>query len=113
MLPDYQIISAEWWTQIKSFFYLGKLFSFQRRIDIRLHFPLPFILSLLPAFCLCFSDFLIFLIIIENLSCSLLTGAPALTSRNFLEKDFVQVAEFLDQGFQITSELTQATGKHS
>ncbi|XP_071825884.1 serine hydroxymethyltransferase, mitochondrial-like [Apostichopus japonicus] len=38
-------------------------------------------------------------------------GAPALTSRNFLEKDFVQVAEFLDQGFQITSELTQATGK--
>ncbi|PIK57388.1 Serine hydroxymethyltransferase, mitochondrial [Apostichopus japonicus] len=38
-------------------------------------------------------------------------GAPALTSRNFLEKDFVQVAKFLDQGFQITSELTQATGK--
>lgn len=38
-------------------------------------------------------------------------GAPALTSRNFKENDFIQVAEFLDRGFHITQELTQATGK--
>ena len=38
-------------------------------------------------------------------------GAPALTSRNFKEEDFVQVVEFLDQGVQIAVEAQEKTGK--
>jgi glycine/serine hydroxymethyltransferase len=32
-------------------------------------------------------------------------GAPALTSRGFIEADFEQVAEFVHQGIEITKEL--------
>ena len=32
-------------------------------------------------------------------------GAPALTSRGFIESDFEQVAEFVHQGIQITRDL--------
>ena len=32
-------------------------------------------------------------------------GAPALTSRGFIEADFEQVAEFVHQGIQITKDL--------
>jgi len=39
-------------------------------------------------------------------------GTPALTSRGFMEADFVQVAEFLDRGVQITQKLKgEAPGK--
>ncbi|CAB3981542.1 serine hydroxymethyltransferase, mitochondrial-like [Paramuricea clavata] len=37
-------------------------------------------------------------------------GAPALTSRNFMENDFVQVVEFLDQGVKIALEAQEKTG---
>lgn len=38
-------------------------------------------------------------------------GAPALTSRGFVEKDFVQVAEFLHRALQIGVELQKSHGK--
>ncbi len=37
-------------------------------------------------------------------------GAPALTSRNFKEADFVQVADFIDQGFKLAVEINKAAG---
>ena len=37
-------------------------------------------------------------------------GAPALTSRNFKEDDFVQVVKFLDQGVKIALEAHEETG---
>ena len=37
-------------------------------------------------------------------------GAPALTSRNFKEDDFVKVVEFLDRGVKIALEAQSATG---
>ncbi|PFX30489.1 Serine hydroxymethyltransferase, mitochondrial [Stylophora pistillata] len=37
-------------------------------------------------------------------------GAPALTSRNFKEEDFVKVVEYLDQGVNIAVEAQSATG---
>ena len=38
-------------------------------------------------------------------------GAPALSSRNFAEDDFVKVVEFLDKGVQIALEAQKATGQ--
>merc|ERR1712086_926305 len=38
-------------------------------------------------------------------------GSPALTSRDFTEKDFIQVAEFFDRGVSIAQQLKAATGK--
>ncbi|XP_054640656.1 serine hydroxymethyltransferase, mitochondrial isoform X2 [Dunckerocampus dactyliophorus] len=38
-------------------------------------------------------------------------GAPALTSRQFKEADFVQVVEFMDEGFQIALDVKKKTGK--
>ena len=38
-------------------------------------------------------------------------GAPALTSRNFKEADFVKVVEYLDRGVKIALEAQSATGK--
>ena len=38
-------------------------------------------------------------------------GSPALTSRGFVESDFVQVAEFLHRGLQIGLEIQKVTGK--
>nr|XP_014268748.2 serine hydroxymethyltransferase, mitochondrial isoform X5 [Maylandia zebra] len=38
-------------------------------------------------------------------------GAPALTSRQFKEADFVQVVEFMDEGFKIALDVTKKTGK--
>jgi glycine hydroxymethyltransferase len=37
-------------------------------------------------------------------------GSPALTSRGFIEKDFEQVAEFVDRGVQIAADLKKASG---
>lgn len=39
------------------------------------------------------------------------TGAPALTSRQFKEADFVQVVEFMDEGFKIALDVKKKTGK--
>lgn len=38
-------------------------------------------------------------------------GAPALTSRQFKEADFVQVVEFMDEGFKIALDVKKNTGK--
>uniref|UniRef100_A0A4W5JWZ3 Serine hydroxymethyltransferase n=1 Tax=Hucho hucho TaxID=62062 RepID=A0A4W5JWZ3_9TELE len=38
-------------------------------------------------------------------------GAPALTSRQFKESDFVQVVEFMDEGFKIALDVKKKTGK--
>ena len=38
-------------------------------------------------------------------------GAPALTSRSFMEADFVQVAEFLHRAAQIALKVQATTGK--
>merc|ERR1712070_302421 len=38
-------------------------------------------------------------------------GAPALTSRDFKEADFVEVARFFDRGVTIASQLKEKTGK--
>uniref|UniRef100_A0AAX7VTQ0 Serine hydroxymethyltransferase n=1 Tax=Astatotilapia calliptera TaxID=8154 RepID=A0AAX7VTQ0_ASTCA len=38
-------------------------------------------------------------------------GAPALTSRQFKEADFVQVVEFMDEGLKIALDVTKKTGK--
>ena len=40
-----------------------------------------------------------------------LIGAPALTSRNFKEDDFVKVIEYLDRGVKIAVEAQSATGR--
>ena len=40
-----------------------------------------------------------------------MAGAPALTSRNFKEEDFVKVVEFLDKGVKIALEAQQASGE--
>lgn len=37
-------------------------------------------------------------------------GSPALTSRGFIEKDFEQVAEFVDRAVNIAAELKKKTG---
>ena len=37
-------------------------------------------------------------------------GAPALTSRNFKEADFVKVVEFLDRGVKIALDAQHSTG---
>ena len=39
------------------------------------------------------------------------TGAPALTSRNFKEADFVKVVEYLDKGVKIALEAQSTTGE--
>lgn len=39
------------------------------------------------------------------------SGAPALTSRQFKEADFVQVVEFMDEGFKIALDVKNKTGK--
>ena len=41
-----------------------------------------------------------------------LVGAPALTSRNFKEEDFVKVVEFIDRGVKIALEAQKSTGKN-
>lgn len=41
----------------------------------------------------------------------LLIGTPALTSRNFKEKDFEQVAKFLDEAVQIAMDVKGKTDK--
>lgn len=41
----------------------------------------------------------------------LVLGAPALTSRQFKEDDFVQVVEFLDEGFKIALDVKKKTGE--
>lgn len=38
-------------------------------------------------------------------------GAPALTSRQFKEADFVQVVELMDEGFKIALDVKKKTGK--
>lgn len=38
-------------------------------------------------------------------------GAPALTSRQFKEADFVQVVEFMDEGFKIALDVKKKTGR--
>lgn len=38
-------------------------------------------------------------------------GAPALTSRQFKEADFVQVVEFMDEGFKIAFDVKKKTAK--
>lgn len=38
-------------------------------------------------------------------------GAPALTSRQFKEADFVKVVEFMDEGFKIGLDVKKKTGK--
>lgn len=38
------------------------------------------------------------------------TGAPALTSRQFKEVDFVRVVEFMDEGFKIALDVKKKTG---
>ena len=38
-------------------------------------------------------------------------GVPALTSRDFQEKDFDQVIDFVDQGVQIAVEAQNKTGE--
>ena len=35
-------------------------------------------------------------------------GTPALTSRNLKEADFLQVADFIDQGFKLAVEINKA-----
>lgn len=37
-------------------------------------------------------------------------GTPALTSRNFKEKEFEQVAEYLHKGVQLGLEIAKSTG---
>lgn len=39
------------------------------------------------------------------------SGAPALTSRQFKEADFVQVVEFMDEGFKIALDVKNKTGE--
>ena len=41
-----------------------------------------------------------------------LVGAPALTSRNFKEEDFVKVVQFIDRGVKIALEAQKSTGKN-
>ena len=48
---------------------------------------------------------------IVGLTVLFLIGAPALTSRNFKEEDFVKVIEYLDQGVKIAVEAQSATGR--
>ena len=36
-------------------------------------------------------------------------GTPALTSRNFKEKDFLAVADFIDQGFKLAVEINKSS----
>lgn len=43
--------------------------------------------------------------------CSSLSGAPALTSRQFKEADFVQVVEFMDEGLKIALDVKKKTGE--
>lgn len=38
-------------------------------------------------------------------------GAPALTSRQFKEADFVKVVEFMDEGFNIALDVKKKTGR--
>uniref|UniRef100_A0A1A8SB38 Serine hydroxymethyltransferase n=1 Tax=Nothobranchius rachovii TaxID=451742 RepID=A0A1A8SB38_9TELE len=38
-------------------------------------------------------------------------GAPALTSRQFKEEEFVQVVDFMDEGFKIALDVKKKTGK--
>eukprot|EP00298_Acanthocystis_sp_HF-20_P019811 c24259_g1_i1.p1 GENE.c24259_g1_i1~~c24259_g1_i1.p1 ORF type:complete len:507 (+),score=227.95 c24259_g1_i1:33-1523(+) len=40
-------------------------------------------------------------------------GSPALTTRGFVEKDFVQVADFVDRGVKITNEIKNKFGPKS
>lgn len=40
-------------------------------------------------------------------------GLPALTSREMMEKDIVQVADFIDQGFKLAIEIDQKAASHS
>ena len=42
--------------------------------------------------------------------CSL-PGAPALTSRQLKEADFVKVVEFMDEGFKIALDVKKKTGE--
>lgn len=46
-----------------------------------------------------------------NMIVFLVVGAPALTSRQFKEDDFVQVVEFMDEGFKIALDVKKKTGK--
>ena len=48
---------------------------------------------------------------IVGLTVLFLIGAPALTSRNFKEEDFVKVIEYLDRGVKIAVEAQSATGR--
>lgn len=48
---------------------------------------------------------------IWSLTVLCVTGAPALTSRNFKEADFVKVVEYLDRGVKIALEAQTATGE--
>lgn len=40
-----------------------------------------------------------------------LPGAPALTSRQFKEADFVHVVELMDEGFKIALDVKKKTGE--
>jgi glycine hydroxymethyltransferase len=42
-----------------------------------------------------------------------LTGAPALTSRQLKEADFVKVVELLDRGVSIAAEAKKKSGRYS
>lgn len=42
---------------------------------------------------------------------SALSGAPALTSRQFKEADFEKVVEFIDEGIQIALDVKKKTGE--
>lgn len=44
---------------------------------------------------------------------SFLLGTPALTSRQFIEDDFVRVVEFLNRGIEIAIEAKKYTGRYS
>ena len=44
-------------------------------------------------------------------SLCLVPGAPALTSRQLKEADFVQVVEFMDEGFKIALDVKKKTGE--
>lgn len=43
----------------------------------------------------------------------ILTGAPALTSRQLKEADFVKVVELLDRGVAIAAQAKQKSGRDS
>lgn len=43
-------------------------------------------------------------------SICILSGTPALTTRGFLEKDIVQVANYLDQALKLAVQINQSTG---